>query len=42
MSLKLIIGLVLIAHGIGHSLGSFPIFGAVLVAHWPSADVVPG
>ena len=32
MSLKLIIGLVLVAHGIGHSLGAFPIFG------WAKAD----
>lgn len=34
MPLKLIIGVVLIAHGIGHSLGYFPIFGWAKAAGW--------
>jgi hypothetical protein len=37
MPLKLIIGLVLIAHGIGHSLGYFPVFGWARAEGW-SAD----
>jgi hypothetical protein len=34
MPLKIIIGLVLIAHGIGHSLGYFPIFGWAKAEGW--------
>ena len=34
MVLKLIIGVVLIAHGIGHVLGWFPIFGWARTAGW--------
>lgn len=34
MPLNLIIGIVLIAHGIGHSLGYFPIFGWATAAGW--------
>ena len=37
MPLKLIIGVVLIAHGIGHVLGYFPIFGWARTDGW-SAD----
>jgi hypothetical protein len=34
MLLKLVIGFVLIAHGIGHVLGWFPIFGWSRAAGW--------
>lgn len=34
MSSTLIIGIVLIAHGIGHSLGYFPIFGWATAPDW--------